>query len=264
MKKVLLFLIILLSLAIIGHAETLVEWTQEHQNVYEAIKSGDMETFIELYSKLRNPNVYHKTYGDSFLSLAITHGNVEIALWLLENGVDPNDKSRQVPLINAVWRSDMFNTKLNPVIKKLIEKGANVNAQGMGGNTVLHAAKLSSFEIIEIILEAGAEPNIQNKKGQTPLHILASSGEDEERLVLLIKHGADASIKDNDGNTPLHKMIGFWVGERSVKLAKILIEAGVDPKARNSAGQTALDLIKIRENPEIFKELKGLLESLQS
>ena len=60
---------------------------------------------------------------------------------------------------------------------------------------------------------------------------------------------------DNDGNTPLHD--AAWTGDK--KMAKILIKAGSDPKAKNNAGKTPLDIARERGHRDMVQALKRQL-----
>lgn len=267
MKKVLNILVILLllcpNLTFAGQKRSGDEWTELHQQAWEAINAGDTEDFQRIFKKIKNPYAHHKRYGDTLLSSSITNGKAQIANWILDQGIDPNDQSKQLPLNNAVLRSSWYGNKMFTVIEKLIKSGADVNGKSNSRKqTPLHGAKLAGYDVVKILLEHGADPNTQDKWGQTPLHLFAGHVGEVQTIHLLITYGADASIKDKDGNTPLHKMIGHWLGEDSVKVAELLIGARANPKAKNKDGKTALDLLNSRKNPNMFYELKQALERM--
>ncbi len=206
------------------------EWTSRHQQAWDATDAKDLPAFQKLFQEIQPPHARHKLYKDTLLSHSITKGAFEIAVWMLDRGINPNDQSTQLPLNNVLSRSDLFGDKAGLLIEKLLEKGA--------------------------------DPNAVDKKGQTPLHLFAGHIGEVHIIQLLIEKGARASLVDEEGDTPLHKMIGHWLGEDAAKVAELLVAAGADPKAKNKDGKTALDMLLSRSNPDSFPELKLKLEAL--
>ncbi len=90
------------------------------------------------------------------------------------------------------------------VVQKLIEYGADINAEDRDGWTVLHWASSGSFfkdgSVLRLLLELGADVNARTKKGSTPLHKASYYGA-LEVVSLLLENGADVEAKDNDGRT---------------------------------------------------------------
>ena len=93
--------------------------------------------------------------------------------------------------------------RLEPLrkVKKLIKKGANVNARNNYGRTALMEAVYSGrLDKAEMLIENGADVNAKDNARRTALMEAAGRGySDIEKLP--IEKGANASIQDNDGKT---------------------------------------------------------------
>lgn len=93
-------------------------------------------------------------------------------------------------------------------VKKLLEQGANANAQPEKENfsVLIHAiikgAGTFCREIIEYLVDFGADINYRESKGNTPL-MYAISKKDEWTAEFLLKKGADYNIANEKGTTPL-------------------------------------------------------------
>jgi ankyrin repeat protein len=78
--------------------------------------------------------------------------------------------------------------RLNEIeeVKKLIEKGADVNVVDEYGATALYWASYKGHsEIVKILIEAGADVNVVNRDGETALYWTSSWGYSE--IVKILK-----------------------------------------------------------------------------
>jgi ankyrin repeat protein len=78
--------------------------------------------------------------------------------------------------------------RLNKIeeVKKLIEKGADVNVVDEYGATALYWASYKGHsEIVKMLIEAGADVNVVNKYGITALHWASYKGHSE--IVKMLK-----------------------------------------------------------------------------
>jgi ankyrin repeat protein len=90
------------------------------------------------------------------------------------------------------------------VVRRLLERGADLTAQNAEGRTALMFAATGSFpKTVEVLLKAGADPNVTGEvEGWSALMFAAAEGRPEVVRALL-DHGADPSLTDNDGDTAL-------------------------------------------------------------
>ncbi|HIG23126.1 ankyrin repeat domain-containing protein, partial [Henriciella sp.] len=82
--------------------------------------------------------------------------------------------------------------------EEIIEKGVDINAKGLFGDTPLHiAAQFGHTEIAELLIAKGADVNADNAK-ETPLHRAATNGH-YAIAELLIAAGVDVNAKNVGG-----------------------------------------------------------------
>jgi len=205
------------------------------------------------------PNAKQLRRGASAMSLAIENGHYELASVLLDLGADPNDmRSGYTPLHILSWirKPDIGEDEGDPIpedhghvtseelIRKLVAKGANINAQLTGGPS-------SSGRV--------------NRKGCTPL-MLAADTADTAFMKLLVELGADPSIKNVDNVTPLMAAAGLGTrsveeeagtDEEAVEACAYLLSLGADINAVTNTGDTAMHGAAFGNFPSVVKFLDG-------
>ena len=88
-------------------------------------------------------------------------------------------------------------------ICKLIEKGADVNAQGKYGSTALIAAIVRGlYDMCKLLIENGADVNASGVFGYTAL-IWAAQFDHYDVCKLLIENDAEVNAQNEFGNTAL-------------------------------------------------------------
>ena len=90
------------------------------------------------------------------------------------------------------------------MVKLLISKGADVEAQDGKGNTcLLHAADRGHTEVVRALLAAGARVNHTDRTTRSTALLSAASQGHHRVVELLLEAGADPNIVDAWGGSPL-------------------------------------------------------------
>ena len=203
------------------------------------------------------------TFGFTPLHFAAASDRIKLAKMLIAKGADINAQSTpHVDWVsNSIWTArlrkslpdnsrgttPLFFARSPEMVKLLIAKGANVNAENNKGLTPLHMAQ--SKAKAQILLAAGAKINIEeenarNGKGTTLLHNAAKIGF-KELVQQLINDGVNIVIRDSKKRTPLH-----YAGTKEVAAWLML-----DINARDESGNTPLHLAVRDNRPEIVSFL---------
>lgn len=160
---------------------------------------------------------------------------IEIAKLLLDRGADPDIQLKLLPPYRAVGNDRGLDTMLT-----------------FGTTALIRAAKAGDVPLVKILLEHGANPNLATNRGFTPVHAAAGLGSNDidsrgidktqpeaiETLKLLLAYKADINSKDvTNGRTALHGA-AIW-GWNDV--IKFLADNGADLFAKDNAGMLPLD-----------------------
>ena len=227
-----------------------------------AAREGDLEITRTLLAAGAELNAIAGD-GKDTLGLAIFNGQYELASFLIDNHVDVNhaDAQRFTPLFWAVDRRNMelgtngfpwtVTTDPLPLIKKLLDAGANPNAvvnntpRGRNRNasprivfaSALHrAAFAGDLELCKLLLAYGADPHAVSSDRESMLEAAAglalipgyqvnhSNAERVELAKLLVSLGEDVNWADAYGITPL--MAAANLGD--TPLVQYLIDQGAD------------------------------------
>ncbi len=158
---------------------------------------------------------------------------------------------KQKTLLQAVRAYDIST------VKRLLEKGSNVDTTDSDGSTALiyasggiileptldkekRKAKITILRsvnesICSLLISYKCNVNVADTSGLTALHNAVIWG-NINTIKLLITHGADVNRKDNNGNTALH-IAAMW---HSYGIIRLLVENGALVNQKDNNGNTAL------------------------
>lgn len=240
--------------------------------------------------------------GSSALTLAVESGHFELAMFLIENGADPNDQRNGFAPLHAMsWvrrpgigegvdgdpppRGSGTMNSLQ-FVRALAEAGADVNLRlekgksgkaflgGKGATPMLFASKTADLSFMSLLVELGADPSLANADGCTPLMAAAGIGvrsvdeepgtESEviEAIEFLIQHGNDVNAVDDNKETAMHGA-GYRCFPRVVKF---LAENGSDPATwnhKNVSGWTPVMIAK-GHRPGSFKPHPETVQAMEA
>lgn len=194
------------------------------------------------------------------LFLCLLYGHLDVALALVKAGAPVNTSHDPPPLISAVEAGD------EALVEAMLAAGANVDSTGMFKRTGLMLAAKNRHEgIVKRLVEAGADTTrvdeydktAREHAGNAPwAETLLSAGLDDrtpeesmfahveagdlDGLTKALQAGADPRAS-RDGHSVLHRAIV----RSHATLIEPLLEAGADPNAKTSQGDTALALAVI-------------------
>jgi ankyrin repeat protein len=202
---------------------------------------ADLNDSIPMARKVGQPHGAPRQ-GTTALHLAVANAHYELGAALLDAGADPNAIGPgYTPLHVVTWVRKPGLGDNDPApdgsggmtslqfVKKLVDKGANLNARmtkkvsvgltslnTIGATPFLLAARTADAELMRYLAKLGADPLLPTEEGATPLIAAAglgtrSPGEDAgtesevvEAMAVAIELGNDPNAVDKNGETAMH------------------------------------------------------------
>ena len=166
---------------------------------------------------------------------------------MLKNGskeINPNDPD----FLNLAVQQN--NKEL---VRCLLEKGCNINAQDEMQRSPIHWATLfGNKDMVEFLLQNGADVNQRTKNGFTLLHHSIMEGK-ECMCEMLLEFGADLYALDYWNYSPLERAIQ----EGNPQIVKLLLKFGICLDARNvDDGNNALEYCLKKKEKKRFDNFK--------
>ena len=252
--------------------------------LHKAVHYGAQDLVKALLDKGADINIIDIS-GNTPLHLAVRTKNLRLARFLIDNkaSLEIKNRSGRTPLLLAC--SDKIDKKM---IRMLVDKGANTNAQSKKGNSLLHElitkaekrkwGRRNTRDILEFLIKKGAKIGIKNSFGRTPLQAAEKKGYTDISMIfykagaknsksalhmaviersrykvrkLLKKKGVDINKRDSNKRTALH----WAVLSDNSSIVSMLLDKGADPNLKDSDGKTPLYFATIKANYYIIKNL---------
>jgi len=142
-------------------------------------------------------------------------------------------------------------------VRRLLDKGADVNAQYYGITALMDAAAKGHAETVRLLLDKGADVNATRSNGGTVLINAACYGH-AECVRLLLGRGADVNAKSSSGWTALINA----AAEGRTECVRLLLAHGANIEARTQGNEyapsrTALEWAQAENFPEIVKLIEA-------
>ncbi|KAL6066378.1 PH domain-containing protein [Balamuthia mandrillaris] len=246
---------------------TLQSWidTEEQMSaLHVAVERNDLELVRFLVSKRANINDMNNKTKCTPLVLAASKGYLDVCKFLLgQKKVDVNlvnidDTSALHYLVRHAPTTGHAFTLLSELIKMLIKRKADIDAQNFRGESPLHqATRVGNDLAILQLAQWGANMNAVNKNGETALHYAVLLGR-HQIVRTLLYHGVDKNIRAKDGLTALD----VAKKEHREEMAEIIANFCPDEKAVLQEKQRMEQLKRyekmvtaLAESPVIAKKL---------
>jgi ankyrin repeat protein len=130
-----------------------------------------------------------------------------------------------------------------PMLRLLLDEGADVSLRDASGNTALIDAVAGGIhkEAMRVLINASKEAgalDAQDLQGDTALLLTHDNG-NTDVMRMLLAAGADPNVQDNDGKTLLHYMAEEGITEYvRYEDVEALLAAGADPNLIDKKGWT--------------------------
>jgi ankyrin repeat protein len=204
--------------------------------IHDAARKGDLKKVNALIQADPTLVSSKDSMGDTPLHVAALHGELAVAQALVAAGADVNAKNSAGPFtpgdlggflsssnhadpvslltVHGIIQADMkngytpldmaaFSLRYMPMVKFLIDKGANVNAQASSGATPLFWAVMrEQKDEVVYLIDHGANVNLADAYGDTILDMVLHL-QYFTMIQPLLDHGADVNAVDQSQHRPL-------------------------------------------------------------
>ncbi|XP_078310484.1 uncharacterized protein LOC144618403 [Crassostrea virginica] len=219
----------LFAAACCNGSEMLIQiFTKEQTSEFKE-EAWDNMLPVHIISVFHNHNLLDNIIKNSNDANVLTTDEIHRTPLILASANDMEDEGKCNLSCTAAVRRD-------ETIKRLIQKGADVNLCHVRGVSPLYMASQKGHEsTAKFLLDNGADVNLSTQQDRSPLWTACFQGHNSTAQLLLNK-GADVNLCDKDGAGPLHA--ACQEGHEST--AQLLLNKGADVNLCNQEGNSPL------------------------
>ncbi|KAF7972855.1 hypothetical protein HWV62_16888 [Athelia sp. TMB] len=215
--------------------------------LFYAFFAGSLYTVQHLICNGADVNILGLEESTSPILIASEEGHVEIVRMLLDKGANVNAEGGTY---GSALQAASVGGYLE-VAKLLMDKGANVNFEGGIYVSALRAAsEFGHLELVKLLLDRGANVNAEGRAFGSALQAACTEGHLELAKLLLDK-GANFNFKGRLYVSALQAASAFG----HLELAKLLLDEGADINIEGGRYGSALQVASARGHLELSKLL---------
>lgn len=220
--------------------------SNDNNELISACKEGDLATVRKLISKGASVNAQDKN-GLSALYLAASCGHLEVVKELIQQVDDVDSMSNDnTPLMIAAYGGHLA------VVNLLIEAGADVNARGKYGLTVLMKPIFSNKpKVVQLLIEKGADINLVDDKGEKAIDKVSKT---EIEILVILKQASGESV---DLQQELNKISNFI----NLKVAELVALYDSNSEGFITYIKSSLPVRTVGEQLNSYGEFKMMIDA---
>jgi len=201
--------------------------------------SADLPDFLVVVEALleKGADIHQvNSSGRSPLYAACRENHLPLVKLLIERGADVNrGGAEESPLSLAVMENHL------EIARHLLAHGAALTKCPDGDLLLSMAVELENLQMVELLLEHGADPQEPGPYGGNPFFHSVIYTHHEGIADALLQAGADINARDSDGEGVLHIGIRRFNTEDDARWFDFLLKRGADIEMTNDFAETPLE-----------------------